>query len=130
MLELYNIGLNEADINNIIKINPDIKEVSSEKIQQLLNILKQINCSQQIIKNIIISNPYYLTRIDTNIIKLINKLKELGLSTLNLLFDTNPSLLNKDAFEIDDFIAKECKEYTLEEIADMIDSNPFIIDEI
>lgn len=129
MVELYNLNLNEVDIKNIIETNPDIKDVSKGEILKRIYILKQINCNDKIIKNIIISNPFYLNKSEEDIIKLIHKLTSIGLKNLDLLFDSNPDLLNKDAFEIDDFIMKKRKEYSLAEIVDMIDSNPYIIDE-
>lgn len=129
MLELYNLGISELDIKNIIEMNPTIKNIPEEEILKLIMILKQVNCNDKMIRNIIISNPFYLSRIDTDIINLINKLASLGLSTLNLLFDTNPYLLNKDAFEIEKFLKKKQKDYSIEEIVDMIDSNPYIIEE-
>lgn len=129
MLELYNLGISELDLKNIIEMNPDITNISEEEIRKLIMILKQINCNDKMVRNIIISNPFYLSRIDTDIINLINKLASLGLSTLNLLFDTNPYLLNKDTFEIEEFLKKKQKEYSIEEIVDMIDSNPYIIEE-
>ena len=130
MLELYKIGITDLDLKDILETNPKITDISDEDIHKLINILKQINCNNQTIKNIIISNPFYLTRLDTDIINLINKLTTLGLNTLNLLFDSNPYLLNKDDFEIEDFVNDQLEKYTLEEIIDIIDNNPFIIDEI
>lgn len=129
MLELYNLGITEKDIKYILETNPQIKEISKEEIINLINILKQINCSPDIIKNIIITNPFYLTRIDTDIIELINKLEQLELSNLNYLFDANPYLLNKDAFEIDEFIKEQTKKYYTKDIFNMFESNPYIMDE-
>lgn len=129
MLELYNLGINEAEIKDVFEINPQIKNISSEQILKLITILKQIDCNDRIIRNIIITNPFYLTRLDTDIINLMNKLVSIGLRNLNILFDTNPYLLNKDAFEIDNFIKEQQKKYSLEEIVNIIDNNPYIIDE-
>ena len=129
MLELYNLGISEKDIKYILETNPEIEEISRKEIINLINILKQINCSSPIIKNIIITNPFYLTRVDTDIIELINKLEQLGLSNLNYLFDANPYLLNKDVFEIDKFIKEQTKKYSPKDIIDMIESNPYIIDD-
>ena len=54
-----------------------------------------------------------------------------GLTNLNLLFEANPFFLNKDLFEIEDFIKlKEQDGLSIEEIVDLIDSNPYAIDEI
>ena len=76
------------------------------------------------------SNPLYLNRCNEDILNLIKRLYDLKINSLNLLFDSNPWMLNKDAFEIDDFIYKKQQEgIVLEYIIDMLDSNPYIINE-
>lgn len=129
MLELNNLGLTEIDLKDIIETNPEITKLSDDEIKNQIDILKQINCNNETIKNIIVTNPFYLTRLDDDILKLINKLTSLGLNNLNLLFNSNPYILNKDVFEINCFIKEQQTKYTLEEIIDMIDDNPYIIDE-
>lgn len=72
------------------------------------------------------ANPLYLNRSKTDILKLIDKLKDLGITHLETTFDTNPWLLNKDVFEIDEFIEGQIKlGLTMDEIVDMIDSEMF-----
>ena len=44
-----------------------------------------------------------------DVIDLINKLFEIGVTNINLLFDSNPLLLNKNSYEIDNYIEKFCK---------------------
>lgn len=129
MLELYNIGINELELQTMIETNSEITDLSDEEIKQLIHILKQINCSDKMIKNIIICNPFYLSRIDIDIMKLIHKLTSIGVTHLNILFDTNPDLLNRDDFEIDDFINKNKEKYSMEELVDRLESNPYIIGE-
>jgi len=131
MIELYNLGLNNNDINTMLEICPTIKDLTNDEILTNIKILKSINCNDRHIKNIIISNPMYLNRLSDDIIFLINKLKQLNISNINLLFDTNPFLLNKDAYEIDEYINFEIKKgKELEDIIDEFESNPYIIDEI
>lgn len=129
MEELYKVGLNEIDIKNMLETNPEIINLAEEELTDQINILKTINCNQKIIKNILISNPFYLTNLKEDMINLINILKRIGLNNLELLFDANPNLLNKDVYEIEEFINNKINHYSLEEIIDMIDNNPFIIDE-
>lgn len=129
MLELYKLGIKESEIRNILAINPSIQNLSESEILKLIMLLKQINANDRIIRNIIISNPFYLNRTDTDIIKLIKTLTHIGLSNLDILFDTNPYLLNKDDFEIEEFINNKIQSYSKEEIMDMIDNNPYIFDE-
>ena len=129
MEELYKVGLNEIDIKNMLETNPKIINLAEEELTDQINILKAINCNPKIIKNILISNPFYLTNLKEDMINLINILKRIGLNNLELLLDANPNLLNKDVYEIEEFINNKINHYSLEEIIDMIDNNPFIIDE-
>ena len=129
MLELFNLGISEIEIKEILETNPDLKELSDEDIIQNIFILKQIGCTDSIIKHIIISNPFYLSRSNTDIINLIKKLISIGLKNLQIFFDSNPYFLNKDDFEINDFIKEYSKKYTQEKIIDILESNPFIIEE-
>ena len=128
MLELFKLGISETKIKEILEINPDLTQLSDEDILQNINILKQIECTESVIKNIIISNPFYLTRNHNDILNLIKKLICIGVKNLNLFFDSNPYFLNKDDFEIDDFIEEQYNKYTKEEIIDMLESNPYIIE--
>ena len=130
MIELSNIGLTDIEIENIINICPEIKELSNEKIFNSIKLLKNIECNDRHIRNIIATNPYYLIRDFNNMIELINKLIEIKIKNINLLFDSNPYFLNNDSYEIDDFIYNEqIKGKNLYDIIDEIENNPYIIDE-
>ena len=130
MEELYNYNLNDSDIKEMISINNDILSLSNEEIKNIVELLLKINCNDKQIRNILISNPFYLSRCISDVIDLIKKLMNLGITSLNILFDSNPWLLNKDVFELDDYINQELNNKTLEEIVDELESNPYIIDEI
>jgi len=130
MEELFNCGFNDKDIELMIEINDEILDLSNNEIKEKTDILKSINCDEEQIKNILVSNPLYLNRCNEDILNLIKRLYDLKINSLNLLFDSNPWMLNKDAFEIDDFIYKKQQEgIVLEYIIDMLDSNPYIINE-
>ena len=74
-------------------------------------------------KNIIIFNPWLFNRSYDELNKLKNKLISIGITNLNITFDTQPLLLNKEIFEIDDFINEQIKKgLEINEIADIIDS--------
>lgn len=127
---LYKLGLSDYDIKNMIELCPDLNDITDQNIITNINILTSIKCSEKHTKNILLSNPFYLTRDDDDILSLIKKLNELNISNINLLLDSNPFLLNKNAYEIDDYIKKELKSgKDLEEIIDEFESNPYIIDE-
>ena len=131
MENLYNLGIDEKEIIDMINQCNEIKDLSRFEIDKKIDILKQINCSERHIKNIIISNPYYLNRMYEDIIKLINKLKDLGFECINILFDSNPYILNKDAYEIDNYIKEQIDNgRTIEEIVDDLNSNPYMFEEI
>lgn len=131
MIELYNLGLSENEIKNIIEMCPEIINFSNDDIVDNIKVLKDIDCLDRHIRNILICNPFYLYRDIEDILNLINKLLEIGMTNINLLFDSNPFLLNKDDYEIDDYINKQISAgKTIEDIVDEIDSNPYIIDEM
>ena len=94
----------EFDVSeDYLRGNADVKKIENEKINELLGL------NDNSIKNLgFVKNKEYL----------------------NLLFDSNPELLNKDVFEIEEFINKKKNDgISLEDIVDLIDSNPFVIDE-
>ena len=120
---LYEIGFDEEKIKYIIEINNDIQSTSKLEIESLINILKNIECTDNQIVNIIYANPYYLSRSISDVNKLILKLESLGITNLNITFDSNPWILNKDSFEIDDYIKRKQEEgLEIDEIKDLIDS--------
>ena len=95
MEELYNIGISENTIKSILEINPELKDITKQEIEVKEYILNRINCDDTQIINILSSNPIFLSRINTDIIKLLNYLINLGFKTLNILFDSNPYLFNE-----------------------------------
>ena len=74
-------------------------------------------------KNVLDANPLLFNRSYDELNKLKNKLISIGITNLNITFDTQPLLLNKEIFEIDDFINEQIKKgLEINEIADIIDS--------
>lgn len=131
MEELFSWNLNDLDIKEMISINKDILNLDNEEIRNIISILKYINCSDSEIRNILVTNPNYLSRCYSDVIDLINKFKSLNIDDLNELFNSNPHLLNKDVFEIEDYINNEISNgKKLDYIIDELVSNPFIIDEV
>lgn len=122
MNEILNL-LEAKEIKNMLEINPSIKELSEKEIKMSLNVLEHIGCNERQIRNIITCNPFYLNRSINDLVKLIRKLDSLGISALNITFDSNPYLLNKDVYEIDEFIEQKKNEgIYLEDIIDIIDA--------
>ena len=125
ILELYKLGISENTIMEMIELNPDIKELDDNEINEKIEILKSINCNDRQIKNIISSNAMYLSKLNTDIINLLNRLNSLGFNSLNILIDSNPYILNLDVFEVDNYIDKRLKNgEVLEDIVDDLESNP------
>lgn len=128
---LKKLGISDNTIKQMEEMCPNITELSAEEIEQKIEILKELNCNDTQIRNIISSNAMYLDRINTDIQKLLEKLEELGFDMLNILFDGNPYILNLDAFEIENYIeARKENGEALEDIVDEMSSNPYIFEEI
>ena len=125
------IGISEKTINQMEEICPNIKELNKEDVLKKIEILKDLNCSDIQIRNIISSNAMYLDRSNTDIYKLIQTLKELGFDCLDLLFDGNPNILNLDEFEIKKYINKRIENgELLEDIIDDMSSNLYVFEEV
>ena len=128
---LKKMGISEKTISQMIEICPNIKELSEREILEKIDILKEINCNDIQIRNIVSSNPIYLDRSNRDVNKLIKKMNEIGFSTLNISFDGNPYILNLDAFEIENYIKKRQKNgELLEDIIDDMESNLYVFQEI
>lgn len=131
MEELYRIGISENIIKNMLELVPTILEMSEGEITEKELILKKINCDENQVINIISSNPMYLDRTNDGVLRLISKLKSYGFSMLNILFDSNPYILNLEVFEIENYInGRLNNEEVLEDIIDDLDSNPILFNEI
>ena len=131
MEELYNLEISENTIKSMLEINPEIKELTNNEIIEKKQLLKSIGCSNIQIMDIISSNPNYLTKINEEVIKLINYLKELKFTNLNILFDSNPYILDLEPFEIERYIEnRKNNGEKLEDIVDDLDSNPYLFSDI
>jgi len=131
MEELYDLGIEDDDIKNMIEICPSIIELSREEVKEKIDVLAYFGCNQRQQKNIIESNPNYLDRMTGDIVGLVKKLQEVGFDCLHILFDSNPYILNLDAFEIENYINDKINEgYSLEDIVDELDSDPSLFNEI
>ena len=128
---LKKIGISEKTINQMEEICPNIKDLTNEEVLSKIEILKDINCDDIQIRNIISSNAMYLDKSNTDINKLINELRKLGFDNLDLLFDGNPNILNLDDFEVRKYIKdRERNGELLEDIVNDMSSNLFIFEEI
>lgn len=128
---LKRLSISEETIKQMVEICPNIEELSSEEIVEKIEVLKEIKCNENQIRNIISSNAMYLDKSIVDIQELIKKLIEKGFTTLNILFDSNPYILNLDAYEIETYIDKrEKRGEKLEDIVDDLESNVYLFEEI
>ena len=131
MEELFNIGISENTIKNMLEINPNIKDISSKEVIDKISLLKSIKCTDNEILNIISSNPLYLNKTNEDIKELFKYLTKIGFNTLDILFDSNPDILNIEPFEIDSYINKRLdKEENISDIIDDLENNSFIFNEM
>ncbi len=131
MIELYNIGISEETIKNMLETEPSINELTKIEIKEKITMLKELNCSNSQIVNIIGSNPRYLNRTTGEILKLIETLSNYGFRTLNILLETNPYILELEPFEINNYIEeRKTKGESLENIIDDLETNSYLFNEI
>ena len=131
MKELLKLGFSECTIDEMLNQNPNIKDITYEELYQKIDILKNIECSEEQVLNIIGSYPMYLDRSNNDVIKLLAFLDKLGFSVLSILIDSNPYILNLDVFEIDDYVKSRLSNgELLEDIVDDLDTNTYLFNEI
>ena len=124
---LIRYGFSIEEIKNIMDTNILMSNVLDSDIYTLIDILDNVGCINNQVRNIFICNPFYLSRNISDIKELINKLKEFGFTELNYLFDSNPYILNLNASDIE-CIYNEKKGIGMsdEEIRDYINYNVII----
>ena len=100
---LYNLDLNENEILDIVDANGEVKDLSEEEMIKYIYVLIDIGCTQKQIHTIITSNPAYFSRDVDDVGTFLRKLKSYDVD-VSLAVEANPWLLNKDSFELDEFI--------------------------
>ena len=130
MIELYNLNISENTIKYMLEQNREIIELTEKEIKEKEIILETIKCTKNQIKNIISSNPSYLTTDNKKVLELIKLLYKYNFSLLNILFDSNPYILNLEPYEIENYINERKKEEKIEDIIDDLESNPYLFNEM
>lgn len=90
---LIRYGFSVEEIKNIMNTNEDINNITDKDINSIIELLEKYNCKINHIKNIIITNPFLLTREIDEIEKSISALLDIT-DRVEILLDTNPFLLN------------------------------------
>lgn len=103
---LYNLDLNENEILDIVDANDEVKDLSEEDMIKYIYILVDVGCTQKQIHNIITSNPAYFSRDNNDISSFLRRLAAYGVDVSSAI-DENPWLLNKDAFELEEFVKEK-----------------------
>ena len=121
---LIRFGLTIEEIQNMTYTNEEILQVEDEELNKLINILKDIGCSTNSIKNILLCNPFYLTSGATATERLIQMFKKLGFSSLYVLFDSNPYILNMSSMDLENLYNQKIEEgLTKDEIINFVQNN-------
>ena len=121
---LIRYGFSIEEIKNMMDTNRSIEEINDKEIYELIDILEKLGCDFNSIKNIFICNPFYLSKSVNDINNLIKKLYEIGCSHLNILFDSNPYILNLSDIDIDKLYNTKLGEgFNKDEIIDYINYN-------
>ncbi len=97
---LIRYGFSMEEIKNMMENNDEIERIPDKNIYDIIDILGSVGCLSNHIKNILYSNPFCLSRNPKDIKDLIKQLEDLRLTHLEILFDSNPDLLNIGENEI------------------------------
>ena len=130
MEELYNLGINYDTICSMLELNPYLIDLTKKEVKEKIELLKNIDCTNDEIIDIISTNPIFLNRTNKEILDLIKCLKEFKFSNLNILFDSNPFILNLEPFEVNNYILSRSKNENLEDIVDDLETNTYLFDEM
>jgi hypothetical protein len=123
---LIRFGFSIEEIKDMMDTNTSIENTSDKVINELINILMNNNCDRSKIKNIILCNPFYLSRNITDINNLIYKLKYLDIKEIDMLLDSNPYILNLDVNDLNNIVKKQTElKKSNDEIIDYIRYNIF-----
>lgn len=115
----------KAEVIELLNMNPDIETLEKETANFFFETLKGLGYGEEKIKNIVLANPFSITKDSDDLKNLIESLKSLDRDYLHYIFYDNPWLLNKDAFEVEAFLKeKQAIGWDIEDIVEYIFMNP------
>ncbi|MBQ6323925.1 MAG: hypothetical protein IJI22_03735 [Bacilli bacterium] len=121
---LIRFGFSIEDIKNMMDTNIYINSVSDTNVKKLIDILEKCDCTTVQIRDILLCNPFYLNQEINTVKETIKYLEKFGFKKLNILFGTNPYLLNLNCLEISEIInTLKDKKASVEEIIDYFNYN-------
>ena len=127
---LKDLGITEEEFNEISSINMFLESMDEDDVRGPILFLRDFGCSDAMIKNTIISDAFFLSRMVTDLVKTVQKLEEIGMikDDISELIDGYPYILERDAFEIDEYVKRKAAEgMSPDEICDRIYDNPMEI---
>lgn len=128
MIYLIEFGFTDADVSIMLDVCPEISSLNKKDICNKINILKDLGCSDKHIINIFSTNPLGLC-IDIN--PIINRLKELKFTCLNILLDSNPYILSIDVTVFNNYLKERVNHgEDISKIIRDLDDNPSLFLEI
>lgn len=130
MEELFDLGIDDNTIKDMIELNSEIMNMDKNDIKSKIIFLDSIGCNQRQIRDIISSNALFLSRSNEDLINLVKCLNKYSFKCLNILFDSNPYILNIDSYEIDNYINNRISNEALEDIIDDLETNPYLFNEM
>ncbi len=131
MQELYNIGISDITVKSMLELNPNLVGIKESEIIKKEDFLKKNNCSTNQIISIMGTNSIFLTRSDKDLYSLVEFLSNIGFTNLNVLFDSNPFILNLEQFEIKKYIDSQItNNKKIDDIIDELESNPYLFNDM
>ena len=119
----------EKEIEKILEKCEDVKFAKKDEIRSIIKQLLDVGCDNNLIRYLIMTNPNIVTNSSNKIKEIIDVLTEYGIEDLELVFYLYPYILNKDAYEIDNFYIKKHQEgYSNEDIKNILEVEPYLID--
>ena len=129
MEELYNINLDTEDIKYLLDTNNSIFTLSQTEIKEKIDILKEYNVNDEIIKHTIITNAFYLTNDIYEVRGLLEVLVNFKIN-INDILNINPFILNNTILDIKEYFKNfKNKGFNDEFIINKFIENPYIINE-
>lgn len=122
---LYALNISDDEIDSILKRYSNLGKLNDDDVKELIQILEDVSCDEEQIRNIIIANPLYLYKYPEDIRTLIEVLEKYGCEYIFLMLEKNPYILNINDFQLEQYIEEELAEgRMIEEIMMQLESNP------
>lgn len=128
---LYNLGISKYSIEHMLEMNDELRYLEQNELNDKIQMLFQINCTEIQIREIISSNSKFLTTNIKEIFKTLLFLNEIGLMGLNYLIHSNPYILNLEVYEIKNYIDKKLETgKNIENIIEELEENVMLFNEM